>query len=164
VIDFGQRDPRDMPAHLFPGVRRMDYATAIPGNPDLQNCSICPRYWFVDATFACARCSRDFTFTAAEQRVWYEEYGFWVDSIPRHCLPCRRELRHLKALRQEYDEHVSHVLEHGDLERKRRLASVIDQLYELDQALPPRINEHRRRLANQLARHVGNDRATTDPR
>jgi hypothetical protein len=39
-----------------------------------------------------------------------------------------------------------------DPERKRRLAAVIDQLYELGGELPPRINETRRRLANQIAR------------
>jgi hypothetical protein len=152
VTDFGERDPREMPAHLFPGVRRMDYATAIPGNPDRQNRSICPRYWYVDADFDCARCGGPFTFSAVEQRVWYEEYGFWVDSVPKHCGPCRQQLRHFKTLRQEYDEQVFHVLEHGDLKRKRRLAEVIDQLYELEQELPPRINEHRRRLANDIAR------------
>ena len=54
--EFGREDPREMPAHLFPEVRRMDYASAVRADTEKQNCSICPRYWYVDATFSCARC------------------------------------------------------------------------------------------------------------
>ena len=152
MIDFGKENPREMPAHLFPGALHLDYRTAVRSNPDRQNCSICPRYWYVDATFACVLCDATFVFSAAEQRVWYEEYGFWIDSVPKHCLTCRRNLRTLKTLRQEYDQRVVEVLEEGDLESRQRMANVIDQLYELGGALPPRINENRRRLANQIAR------------
>lgn len=156
-MTFGDDDPREMPRHLFWGVVRMDYASAVRSNPDKQNRSICPRYWYVDAFFLCDRCGSEFLFSAAEQRVWYEEYGFWVDSIPKHCLPCRRERRELRAARREYDESVERVLEHGDLEGRKRLAQVIDELYELGGSLPPRINENRRRLAKLIAGGERND-------
>ena len=149
---FGSDNPCEMPAHLFYRSVRIDYETAVRSDPGKQNCSICPRYWYVDAIFPCDRCGAEFAFTADEQRVWYEDYGFWVDSVPRHCLACRRDLRTLRAVRQEYDRQVTGVLEHGDLESKKRLAAVIDQLYEFGGELPPRINENRRRLANQSAR------------
>ena len=149
---FGSDNPREMPAHFFYRSVRIDYDTAVRSDPAKQNCSICPRYWYVDVIFLCDRCGAEFVFSAAEQRVWYEDYGFWVDSVPRHCLMCRRDLRSLKAVRQEYDQSVTHVLEHGDLESKKRLAGVIDQLCEFGGELPPRINENRRRLANQIAR------------
>ena len=149
---FGESDPRDMPRHLFPGVEALAYDTAVRANPERQNCSICPRYWYVDAVFRCARCRKAFTFTAAEQRVWYEEYGFWIDAVPKHCVECRKALRQLKTARQEYDATVASTLERGDLEMKRRLAALIDQLYELGGELPPQINENRRRLAKQIAR------------
>ena len=147
---LGRDDPRDMPPHLFSGSIRLDYATAVRSDPEKQNCSICPRYWYVDAIFRCRRCGDEFSFSAAEQRVWYEEYGFWVDSLPRHCVACRRELRELKRLRQEFDLTVASTLQRGDPDQKRRLADIIDQLYELGGELPPRINEHRRRLATDL--------------
>jgi hypothetical protein len=149
---FGREDPREMPPHFFLGSLRIDYGSAVPADPERQNCSICPRYWYVDTIFPCDRCGSAFAFTAAEQRVWYEEYGFWIDSLPKHCLDCRRELRDLKAARQEYDRCVEGALQAGDLELKKRLARVIDQLYELGGELPPRINENRKRLARQIAR------------
>ena len=149
---FGSDDPREMPMHLFRGSLRVDYGSAVRSDPGTQNCSVCPRYWYVDAVFPCDRCGAEFTFSASEQRVWYEDYGFWVDSVPRHCLACRRDLRTLRGVRQEYDRHVTDVLERGDLESKKRLAAVIDQLYGFGGELPPRINENRRRLADQIAR------------
>jgi hypothetical protein len=149
---FGSDDPRKMPEHFFYRSVRVNYKTAVRADTDKQNCSICPRYWYVETIFPCARCGAEFSFSAAEQRAWYEDYGFWVDSLPRHCLACRRDLRNLKAVRQEYDQSVAHALQRGDLESKKRLARVIDQLYEFGGELPPRINENRRRLANQIAR------------
>jgi hypothetical protein len=147
---LGRDDPRDMPPHFFSGSIRLDYGSAVRSDPAKQNCSICPRYWYVDATFPCARCGGPFLFGVAEQRVWYEDYGFWVDSLPRHCLDCRRALRELKRVRQEYDRSVADTLQRDDVEQKRRLADLIDQLYELGGELPPRINEHRRQLATDL--------------
>ena len=99
-----------MPPHFFYGSLRLDYGSAVRADPDSQNYGVCPRYWYIDATFRCARCNAEFSFTATEQRTWYEEYGFWIDSLPKHCLACRRELRDLKAARQEYDQCVEEVL------------------------------------------------------
>ena len=149
--DFGRDDPREMPAHFFYRSLHIDYGSAVRADPERQNCSICPRYWYVDTIFPCDRCDSKFTFSAAEQRIWYEEYGFWIDSLPKHCLGCRRELRELKAARQEYDQNVEEALQSGDPELKMRLVRLIDQLYELGGALPLRINENRRRLARQLS-------------
>lgn len=152
MIDFGINDPRDMPMHLFFGVVRMDYRTAVRANVEAQNCSICPRYWYIDATFACERCGDEFTFSAAEQRLWYETYRFWVDSIPKRCLACRRDARHAKVLRQEYDRDIATVLERGDRESRKRLAAIIDRLCEFGTELPARVHDNRRRLAEQIAR------------
>lgn len=152
MIDFGRNDPREMPAHLFFGSVRVDYGTAVRADFEKQNCSICPRYWYVDAVFLCARCRHEFTFSAAEQHAWYEDYGFWIDSLPTRCLICRRNLRDLKRARREYDQRVAEVLQARDLKAKKRLARVIDRLYETGGELPPRINENRRRLANQISK------------
>jgi hypothetical protein len=121
MADFGRDDPREMPAHLFSRSLHIDCASAVRANPGRQNCSICPRYWYVDAIFRCDRCGEEFAFTAAEQRAWYEEYRFWVDSLPRHCLGCRRELRELKAARRDYDQLIEQGLRTDDFELKRRV-------------------------------------------
>ena len=152
MTDFGRDNPYEMPAHLFCRSVRVDYGSAVRAAPGRQNCSICPRHWYVDMVFPCHRCGGEFAFTAAEQRVWYEEYGFWIDSLPKHCLECRRELRELKAARRDYDGWVERALQTDDLQLKKRLADVIDQLYELGGELPPRINENRSRLARQIAK------------
>jgi hypothetical protein len=141
-----------MPVHFFYGAIHIDYRSAVRANTAKQNCSICPRYWYVDASFSCARCDREFRFTAREQRTWYEEYGFWVDSRPKHCLPCRQDRRDVKELRREYDREVARAIESDDLECKKRLAAVIDQLCEIGGDLPRRIHENRRRLGHQIAR------------
>ena len=86
---FGSDDPREMPPHFFWGALRLDYRTAVRAETTRQNCSMCPRYWYVDAHFRCERCGAEFAFSAAEQRVWYEDYGFWVDAFPKHCPACR---------------------------------------------------------------------------
>jgi hypothetical protein len=129
--NFGRDDPREMPAHFFYRSLRIDYGIAVRADPERQNCSICPRYWYVDTTFPCDHCDSEFTFSAAEQRTWYEEYGFWIDSLPKHCLACRRELRQLKAARQEYDQSLEEALNSADPQLKKGLARVIDELYEL---------------------------------
>jgi hypothetical protein len=152
VSGFGRDDPREMPVHFFYGSIRIDYESAVRADTARQNCSICPRYWYIDASFRCVRCDREFAFTAGEQRTWYEEYGFWVDSLPKHCLPCREGLRNLKELRREYDREVAHAMESDGLERKKHLADVIDQLYEIGGELPTKIHENRRRLGRQIAR------------
>ena len=150
MTDFGLNDPREMPVHFFLRAVSIDYRTAVRADADRQNRSICPRYWYVDTVFPCARCGTQFTFSAAEQRVWYEEYGFWIDSVPTRCLACRHDLRELRALRAEYDQTVAQVLDAGDPAARRRLAEVIDRLYEVGGELPPRITENRRRLANLI--------------
>ena len=47
--DFGQTDSRKMPAHLFWGALYFDHETAIRANPEKQNFTICPRFWYLDA-------------------------------------------------------------------------------------------------------------------
>lgn len=147
---FGRDDPREMPEHFFHGAKRLDYATALRANPEAQNCSVCPRYWYVSATFQCRRCASEFVFSAAEQRAWYEQYRFWVDALPGHCQPCRRQLRRVKAARQDYDRLIGEAMASQDVEMKRRAVALIDTLYELNEELPTGITEKRRRLARAL--------------
>jgi hypothetical protein len=148
---FGKSDPRKMPSHLFWGALHLDYATAVQADVSKQNRSICPRYWYIDAAFRCARCGNTFVFTAEEQRFWYEELGFWIDSKAKHCGECRRKLRELKALRQEYDRGVGAALDrNASAQQKQTLVDVIDGLDAGGVQLPEKMQEHRRILAKQL--------------
>jgi hypothetical protein len=147
---FGESDPRVMPRHFFWGALHLEFESALKADVSKQNYSVCPRYWYIDATFHCLRCGREFCFTADEQRHWYEERQFYVDSQARHCVECRHARRELRQRRQEYDRQIAAALQSDDLALKQRLAEVIDELYEFDASLPEKINENRRILAQQI--------------
>jgi hypothetical protein len=140
-----------MPAHFFPRCLRLDYQSAAKANTAQQNFSTAPRYWYIDASAPCEHCGSVFRFTADEQRVWYEEYGFYVDSFPKRCPACRHDQRRYKALQQEYDCNITAALGSADVELKLRLISIIDVLSESGKKLPGKMHENRSRLANQLA-------------
>ena len=63
-----------------------------------QNYTVSPRHWYVDATLRCNSCGGEYLFSANEQKAWYEDFGFYVDSFPDQCKTCRRDQRNLKAL------------------------------------------------------------------
>jgi hypothetical protein len=136
---------------------RLDYASAIRADTSKQDFTVAPRHWYLDATFTCDRCGEEYGFTAVEQRSWYEEYRFDVDSCPRECSACRRELRRLKSLRQEYDRDVARALASEELDLKVHVASVIDQLCEAGVALPAKVHANRALLSKQIARRGGRD-------
>jgi hypothetical protein len=152
---FGKHDPRQMPPHFFWRHLGLDYASAIKADTSKQDFSVAPRHWYIDAVFQCDRCHEKFCFSAAEQRAWYEDYKFWVDSCPRECQACRRELRRLKSLRQEYDREIAQALTCKELDLKVRIASIIDQLCDAGITLPEKVHENRKVLAKQIARRSG---------
>lgn len=149
---FGSKSPRRMPKHFFLGCVHVDYNSAIRADTSKQHFSVAPRYWYVDADVRCEQCDEMFRFSADEQRHWYEEYGFYVDSFPRHCTDCRRERRRLKALHQEYDQSVTAALSSDDAEQKARVIEIVDQLCAAGEKLPKKVHDSRDLLAKQLAR------------
>jgi len=73
-------------------------ARAIQAQPWLQSWhDLDPYYAFFDRDMRCADCGSAFTFTASEQRFWYEEKQFPLESYPKHCLSCRRKRRARKT-------------------------------------------------------------------
>jgi hypothetical protein len=94
---FGNTDPLKMPLHLFHGAVSIDYATAVRADVTKQDYTVCPRHWYIDATFKCRDCDEDFLFSAQEQRFWYEQRRFYVDSQPVRCPECRKKERARKA-------------------------------------------------------------------
>ncbi|HCI78515.1 MAG TPA: hypothetical protein DHW02_02355 [Ktedonobacter sp.] len=67
---------------------------AIEGKPHLQMfCDYPPYLAYFDKTYTCSDCLNAFIFNKEEQRYWYEELKFWVQSYPKQCLECRRKRR-----------------------------------------------------------------------
>jgi hypothetical protein len=156
VFDLlGERNPRNMPPHFWGHAVFIDYRSAIKADVTRQNFCTVPRYWYVDVTARCGRCEGNFCFSAEEQRVWYEDRGFYVDSFPNCCRACRREHRKRKGLRQEYNRDIAAALTSEDCRFKAHVATIIDRLCKAGVDLPPKVHEKRRLLAEQIARRGG---------
>lgn len=86
-----------------------DYAPPMPRGAvrgDIRRqeyCPMChvPRYFYVDEPRTCVQCEMAFTFTAAEQKHWYETLRFWADSTAIRCLACRRQQRGKRAIQRQ---------------------------------------------------------------
>ena len=92
---FGNTSAKKMPKHLFFTANHVDFESAIKAETEKQNCSICPRYWYADATIKCLQCKVNFVFSKEEQKYWYEELKFWVDSFPNKCPSCKKNEKRL---------------------------------------------------------------------
>jgi hypothetical protein len=79
-------------------------AGTVRGDPSKQNLCFCcnfPMYFYVDQQKHCLQCSTAFTFTAKEQKFWYEQLGFYGTSTAIRCPPCRRNSRSETDLRRQ---------------------------------------------------------------
>lgn len=83
----------------------IDTDSAIKADVSKQNFSTFPRGYYVDIGYQCRDCGKSFIFSAKEMKVWYEKYGFYIDSTPICCLPCRTGRRKSKELKQQYDSY-----------------------------------------------------------
>lgn len=87
----------------------LDYEPAMPRNAvrgDVRKQNLClachaPRYFYVDQYRVCIQCRKDFVFTAAEQKFWYETLGFYGTSVAIRCSSCRRRKRNESSLNQQ---------------------------------------------------------------
>lgn len=94
---FGDTDPKMMPQHFFHGAVSINYDTAVRADISKQDYTVCPRHWYIQASFKCVDCGKDFHFSVDEQRLWYEQRRFFVDSKPIRCVACRKKERVRKA-------------------------------------------------------------------
>src|SRR5207244_13107894 len=133
---FGNTHPKKMPPHFFFNAVAVHHDTAVRANFEKQNFSVCPRHWYMDADFKCERCGREFTWTAEEQRAWFEDYFFWVDSQPPHCRECRGDLRRLIELRKEYDAMIAAARDHGPPDQKSRTREIVAEVKQALGKLP----------------------------
>ena len=141
-----------MPSHLFFGSRRLDYSTAQRADISKQNYSVCPRHWYVDATFVCRDCTEEFIFSASEQRFWYEDRHFWIDSMPRQCISCRKKQRTRSNLRKHYDALITIALGSCPVETKKEVVAIINELEAAKDEIPEKMKQNRTVLYAQLAK------------
>ena len=144
-----------MPGYFFSCALAIHYETAIRANTHKQNYCVQGRMWYMDADFKCERCGEEFTWTAEEQKAWFEDYFFWVDSQPRHCKTCRGELRRLLRLRKEYDAKVAAARDHGTPELKSRIVEIVSELQQACGSLPEQMTNTMELFQRQLARQSG---------
>ena len=149
---FGENNPKRMPSHLFFGSRRMDYGSAQRADISRQNYSVCPRHWYVDATFSCQDCGNVFTFSASEQRFWYEDRHFWIDSLPTRCTACRKEQRTRLNLRKRYDALIATALGACPPDTKKEAVAIINELEAAEDEIPEKMKQNRTLLYAQLAK------------
>jgi hypothetical protein len=78
-------------------------------------------------------CKEEYIFRKEEQQYWYEHLKFWVQSRPKHCAKCRREVREKKDLNNE----LSTLLKERDklsIKDLQRLSEIYSALNHPDKA------------------------------
>lgn len=82
--------------------------TAIVANLNKQTAATVPVTHYYDVKRQCRDCSRMFIFFAAEQKYWYEELQFPLESDCIRCFPCRERRRKIAHNLKQY-EYLFHV-------------------------------------------------------
>ena len=75
----------------------VDESNCVLANADKQNYTVIPESLYCSMQLNCERCNQQFWFTANEQQLWYEQWGFWIDSVPKELAECRRITRETKG-------------------------------------------------------------------
>jgi hypothetical protein len=94
--------------HSAEGVRIPN--TAIAADLSRQMPATIPVTHYFDARRQCADCRKPFIFFAEEQKYWYEELGFPLESDCVRCVVCRKRQQGLELKRHRYEE-LFHVHE-----------------------------------------------------
>jgi len=77
---------------------------AVPGDVSRQQyCAAhhVPKYFYVDEARTCVQCRETFTFSAKEQKFWYETLQFNLASSAIRCRSCRKQRQTERALREQ---------------------------------------------------------------
>jgi len=122
----------------------LESGRAIPADPSRQLfCDWPPYLAYFDIGHRCSDCGEKFVFTKHEQRFWYEELGFWVQSRPKQCAACRQKRRTTTVA----NTRLQHAIAELDPQNSEHLAKV-SQLY-LDVGSRAKAIEFLRRAANR---------------
>ena len=136
--------------------------TAIPADLSRQSPATVPVTHYFDAKRQCRDCGRPFIFFAEEQKYWYEELGFALESDCVRCVVCRKKQKGLEHKRERYEElfHVSDRTIEQNLEMADCCLSLveamvfhkqqIERMRMILKKLPSEINESTREHFNKL--------------
>lgn len=80
--------------------------TAVVANLSKQLPATVPVTHYYDIAKCCRDCKRLFIFYADEQKHWYEELGFSLNSDCVRCVPCRKNEQAIESLLQKYNRLV----------------------------------------------------------
>lgn len=78
--------------------------TAVAADLSRQTPATVPVTHYYDEKRSCLDCHKPFLFFALEQKHWYEELGFTVDSDCVRCPLCRKKTQWLARKKERYDE------------------------------------------------------------
>jgi hypothetical protein len=81
----------------------LDKGKALLADPNKQKFVDCvPYYAYFNLQRHCETCGQNFIFSSNEQRFWYEDLMFWVQSQPKDCANCRRKKRE-RRVQSDFD-------------------------------------------------------------
>jgi hypothetical protein len=78
--------------------------TAITADLSRQKITAVGVTHYFDLDRVCRACGRRFIFFAEEQKHWYEELGFTLNSDCVRCVPCRKQEQGIAHKRQRYED------------------------------------------------------------
>ena len=138
----------------FGGRECLIFGTAIPADLGRQTKATVPVTHYYDLDLECRDCGRRFIFFAEEQKYWYEELGFDLNSGCVRCHPCRKA-RHLAARwKSRFDE----LLHRSDRTIEESLEMADSCLHLIERGIfHHRQTQRVRQLLNQVARHGRSD-------
>ena len=102
--------------------------TAIEADLTRQTAAYAPVTHYFDLDRICRDCGKPFIFFAEEQKHWYEELGFGLDSDCVRCVPCRKRQRGIARKRERYEElfHIPNRTNDENLEMADCCLSLIE--------------------------------------
>lgn len=155
--------------------------TAVEADLTRQTAATIPVSHYFDVERICRDCRRPFIFFAEEQKHWYEDLGFGLDSDCVRCVECRKRQQGLARKRERYEElfHVPNRTTDEALEMADCCLSLIEastfhsrqteRVRMLLNRIPSRRDSKTQALCNSLLTRVravenGNDGCDSDKR
>ena len=133
--------------------------TAINADLTKQAQATIPVTHYFEVKRSCRECDRPFIFFAEEQKHWYEELGFGLDSDCVRCPLCRKRQQGLARKRERYEE-LFHLVGRNE-EQNLEMADCCLTLIE-NEVFHPRQTERVRRLLNQIPEDHRSSRSYAD--
>lgn len=140
--------------------------TAICADISRQSPATVPVTHCFDVMRQCHDCSKPFIFFAAEQKYWYEDLGFGLDSDCVRCAPCRKKQQGIARLREKYEElfHITDRTTEKNLEMAECCLGLIEasvfhkqklqRVRMLLNRVPSEISQDTRARFNELHSHI----------